>query len=244
MSQNTFAALDADTYLPVFYDEFTADNDLNRVFRFVTERLYVLAADTTNRQQLGLLRLLMEDVTLIPRVTLADAARIHLSRLNRRFEPLLNLARLFLASSTLQLAAGQYQVFSFVFDMNALFEAFVVNLILRYREQILPEGLRSCHLLPQARHATQYLARREGGEKLFLLKPDLAFRSGDTFPILLDLKYKRLDAAAQRLGIAQDDFYQMFVYSHCYECPCVLMIYPRTADMSEMPRGRCGAAGH
>ena len=129
---------------PVVFDEFTADNPLNRVFRFVVEHLRRLTRDDSNRRALGELRQWMEEVTLLLHVGASDAPPLLLTRLNRRFEPLLNLARLFLEGGSLQLAARDFDTFSFVFDMNQLFEAFLVNFIRRRRDSILPDELQSC----------------------------------------------------------------------------------------------------
>jgi len=217
----------------VAYDEFTADNRLNRVFRYVVERLWHLTHDPDNRQRLGTLRQWMEEVTLLRSVTIADARPALITRLNQRYEPLLNLARLFLDDGALQLAAGDLTTFAFVFDMNQLFEAFVVNFIRRHRSKILPPNLRECQLLPQSRGAMLHLARRSG-KSVFRLRPDLALQSVDgTFPLLLDTKYKGLDAGSLRLGVAPDDFYQMFAYAHRYNCSRVLLIYPQTTGMLE-----------
>jgi 5-methylcytosine-specific restriction enzyme subunit McrC len=217
----------------VAYDEFTADNVLNRVFRFVVERLWHLTRDADNHQRLGELRQWLDEVTLLPSVTVADANPALLTRLNRRYEPLLNLARLFLDDSALQLAAGDLTTFAFVFDMNQLFEAFVVNFIRRYRDRILPPELRECKLQPQSRGITYHLAKCNG-RKVLRLKPDLVFQAADgTFPLLLDTKYKILDAASSKFGIVPSDFYQMFTYAHRYNCPRVMLIYPQTAGMAQ-----------
>ena len=59
-------------------------------------------------------------------------------------EPLLNLARLFLDGGNIQLAAGDLSAFAFVFDMNRVFEAFVVNLVRKYRQEILLPEMWDC----------------------------------------------------------------------------------------------------
>lgn len=201
----------------VAYDEFTADNVLNRVFRFVVERLWRFTRDANNRQQLGELRQWLDEVSVLPSVTVDEANPSLLTRLNRRYEPLLNLARLFLDNSVLQLAAGKLTTFAFVFDMNRLFEAFAVNFIRRHRIQILPSDLaqpEKCRLHWQSRGITCYLARRNG-RGIFRLKPDLVLQKADrTIPLLLDTKYKVLDADSRKLGIASSDLYQMFTYAH------------------------------
>jgi len=221
----------------VIYDEFTADTLLNRVLRFVVERLWRLTRDTENRRQLGVLRQWMDGITVLSQITVAEADRITLTRLNQHYEPLLNLARLFLDNSALQLAIGDHTTFAFVFDMNALFEAFVANFIRRHRDQILPVSLQKCELLPQTSGATRHLARHQN-HHVFRLKPDLAFRVGQAFPVLLDTKYKRLDAADTRLGVSEGDFYQMYAYAQRYDCRQVVLLYPQTAGMTAPLRAR------
>lgn len=135
----------------VAYDEFTADNHLNRIFRFVVERLWRLTRDSGNRQRLGELRQWMDEVELLPSVTVADANPSQLTRLNQRFAPLLNLARLFLDGGTLQMTEGDLSTFAFVFDMNQLFEMFIASFIRRYRSEILDDQLADCELLIQSR---------------------------------------------------------------------------------------------
>jgi 5-methylcytosine-specific restriction enzyme subunit McrC len=225
----------------VAYDEFTADNQLNRVFRFVVERLWRLTRDGDNRQRLGELRQWMEEVRLMPHVTVDDANPSILTRLNQRYESLLNLARLFLDAGSLQMATDDFTTFSFVFDMNRLFEAFITNFIGRHRAEIFQAAseLRNCDLMPQSHGASLYLAKKEDQRAVFLLKPDMAFRNeAKRFPLLLDTKYKRLKAEDIKLGVSQADFYQMYAYARRYDCPRVLLLYPQTSEMTQRLRVR------
>jgi 5-methylcytosine-specific restriction enzyme subunit McrC len=180
---------------------------------------------------LGELRQWLDEVTLLPAVPASAASPTLLTRLNRRLEPLLNLARLFLEGGVMQMAAGDLTAFAFAFDMNRVFEAFVVNFVRRHRKAILPPDLWDCDLLPQARDAPLYLAR-VGGNPVFRLKPDLALRRDGTFPLIMDAKYKGLEPDVPGAGVAQGDINQMFAYAHRYDCPRVLMLYPQPADMS------------
>ena len=213
--------------LTVSFDEFGADNPLNRVFRFVVERLWAWTRVLDNRRLLQILRQWLDDVTLLLQVTAADASPSLISRMNQRFAPLLNLARLFLDGSSLQLVSGDTNSFALIFDMNQVFESFVTNFIRTHRTEVLPAGKQSCDLLPQIRTASLSLARSNGRD-VFRLEPDLAFREGADFPILLDAKYKRLDSSAGSLGVSQGDFYQMHAYAHRYQCPRVVLVYPQT----------------
>ncbi|MBW4420716.1 MAG: McrC family protein [Myxacorys californica WJT36-NPBG1] len=219
----------------VTYDEFTIDNPLNRIFRYVVERLWQLTRDSSNRQNLTELRYWMDEVTLLPVVTADMAKQVQLSRLNKQYEPLLNLAQLFLERLGLQLSASDITTFSFVFDMNQLFERFIVSFIQRHRHEVLPPLLNHCELLPQGQRAVQYLANREG-QRVFRLKPDLVFQVNDQFPIVMDIKYKHLNEGDRKLGVAESDFYQMYAYAHQYTCPRVILLYPQTMELSAPQR--------
>ncbi len=212
----------------VIYDEFTEDNNLSRVFRFVTEQLWMRTRDDVNRRLLGESRQWLDPVTLLPNLNIASASGSLINRLNDRFEPLLNLSRLFLSRQSFELTAGDLQTFAFVFDMNHLFEMFIINFIRRHRTTILPQPLQDCSLHPQAKRYSRHLAVAENGRSVFRLKPDLVFRRESLYPLLLDTKYKKLSAKEVRLGVKQSDFYQMFAYVHRYHSSQVVLLYPQT----------------
>jgi 5-methylcytosine-specific restriction enzyme subunit McrC len=220
----------------VAYDEFSADVPMNRLLRYVVERLWNLTRNSENHRLLSMARQWMEGIFLPTVFSLDQAECIQLNRLNRRYEPLLTLAKLFLLGSVPELDSGDRQSFAFVFDMNALYEAFVVNFLRKFRDA-LPDGLKHCELLPQTRGASRHLALHHK-RRTFRLRPDLAFKQGDSFPLLLDTKYKRLSAKETHLGVATSDFYQMYVYARRYDCPQVLLLYPQTIDMDAPIRGR------
>ena len=219
----------------VAYDEFTADNQLNRVFRFVVERLWKLTRDYDNRQILGELRQWMEEVRLAANISGGDANTCQLTRLNERYRPLLNLARMFLDGGALQMAAGDLSTFAFVFDMNQLFEKFVTEFAHRHAGEVLSDELRACDFLPQSRGASRYLARKDE-KTVFQTKPDIAFRDGVQFPLLVDTKYKRLNERDRKLGVSQADFYQMHAYAHRYKCSRVILLYPQTSEAANATR--------
>lgn len=129
------------------------------------------------------------------------------------------------------MSAGDLSTFAFVFDMNALFETFIASFLHRHASQILPEAYLQYDFLPQSRGARRFLATREN-TAVFQTRPDLAFRTGDRFPLLMDTKYKILDEKDRRLGVSQSDFYQMHAYAHRYNCNRVVLIYPQNAQWS------------
>ena len=131
------------------------------------------------------------------------------------------------------MAADTTQTYSFVFDMNVLFESFVFRFLQRHRSQILPEAAAQWKLVAQADGCKLHLALHQGIRSAFALKPDIVARSREQYPLLLDTKYKRLNIKKTALGIDPADFYQMHAYAARYECPRVILLYPQTAEHPE-----------
>lgn len=221
-------------HFAVRYDEFTVDNQLNQIFRFVVESLCKLTRNPDNQRRLAHLRQLMAGVSLLPTITVAAADQSLINRLNRRYAPLLNLARLFLAHSAVQWQHGRLESYAFVFDMNRLFEAFVTGFIQRHRHAILPPTLADAALHLQSGPTSHHLATTHSAghtHQVFRLEPDLLLYHGAHTLLLLDVKYKVLDSRDRRLGISQADLYQMVAYAERYATQRVLLVYPQTADM-------------
>ena len=214
----------------VSYDTFTSDNALNRVLRYVVEQLWKLTKNSSNRQHLSDLRYWMGEITLLPIVNLQYVQSVKLTRLNQQYEPLFNLATLFLRNLGVELSAHDSPAYAFVFNMNQLFEKFLTKFIQRHRQEIFPGALKHSHILPQGRQTTTYLAQR-GGRGAFKLKPDIVFRNEDSYPAIVDFKYKQLDSQIPRLGISESDFYQMHAYLTRFDCHEVSLIYPQLVGM-------------
>ncbi len=123
----------------VSYDEFSPDTLLNQTFALTVGILQRITQDATNRRLLLDLHDWLSECT--PRLEMVPnyLSRIHFSRLNERFQPAYNLARLFWQQQLVQLSKGDYSVFAFVFDMNILFQDFVSKVMQRYEKRILPD---------------------------------------------------------------------------------------------------------
>jgi 5-methylcytosine-specific restriction enzyme subunit McrC len=212
----------------VIYDELSADIPLNQVFHFVIEKLLATSQDPHNQVLLRNLAEWFRPVTLLSQLSPDFLAEIHFTRLNERFQPVFNLARLFLSGNTIQVTAGDQTNYAFVFDMNMLFECFIAGFLTRHRQQILPAEWQDVTVLPQSEGAGLYLARLNG-KNVFRLRPDLLFnRHNQPAPVLVaDTKYKQLNRNHSKPGIDPEDVYQMLAYSIRYQCPHGLLLYPQ-----------------
>jgi 5-methylcytosine-specific restriction enzyme subunit McrC len=221
----------------VIYDEFSPDTPLNQVFWFVVGRLLLRTQDPGNRRLLLDLRERLSGVQRLSEISQAHLEGVHFTRLNERFRPAFNLARLFIENSAFQLSAGQHRTFAFVFDMDRLFEEFVYRFIARRRKHILPEEWADVCIRAQSQGEIIYLAERlPDRQQVFRLIPDLLFTKPSGKPMLiLDTKYKQLDTSQRRLGISEGDMYQMLAYATRLDCPRLLLLYPQWAGSQKAP---------
>ncbi|HEX8226339.1 MAG TPA: hypothetical protein VF572_00560 [Candidatus Saccharimonadales bacterium] len=208
-------------------DEFLADNPLNRVFAYVTRILLSTTTSPANKKLLSELRLILDGVDDRP-VRLIDADRIVLSRLNARFSPALQLAKLFLAGGSLQMQSQDFQTSTFLIDMNKLFEDFIAHIVQRVAA---PDVL--VHTQGPIRHLVEAQYDLDGTkirDKTYRTIPDIALspygRSKHPQHII-DTKYKILDEDTESdLGVSQKDLYQMYAYAGVYNCPRITLLYP------------------
>lgn len=217
---------------PVFevrYDEFLSDTPLNRIFRYAVELLRGMSRLTENQQLLAELHRLLGAVSLPVRIMPEDIEHIQFTRLNERFFPPFQLAKLLLGSMSQVLQRGTMPLTAFVFDMNALFERFVARFLVRHWRQIVAvKKTAPLYLQSQMQGETPlYLAQNAQGVPVFKLIPDLLMRDHrHQVQLIIDTKYKRLETSTAKLEVSQQDLYQMLAYAGRLNCANVLLLYP------------------
>lgn len=194
----------------VRYDEFTEDIEENRLLKAALRRLSALRVKyEEHRRALRMYAAALRDVTSVE----YDACRlpeIPLNRLNARYEQALEIAKLILRSTAIDVEAGALVSSTFTVDMNDVFEDFVVSAL---REQL--------HLSPRVfpQNARRRRLRFDVGEAISL-KPDFSWWEGGVCRLVGDVKYKRTDDA-----IKHPDLYQLNAYATATGLPGGILIY-------------------
>lgn len=182
------------------YELFTPDHLLNRTLKFCNSLLLRQTGSASNRKILSENHILLADVAAIP-VQIEEVERIQIDRLSRDYEPILDLCRLLLRNSTLDLRAGRISQLAIVFNMEKLFEEFVAEFLRRNATKMTDD---------KDEHLTSVIVKKRVG-RLFgqvRMEPDLILcAAGRT--VLLDTKYKRLSPGERPSGV---DLYQMYAY--------------------------------
>ena len=197
--------------LPVeaVYDDFTEDIEENRLLKTAIHALWRMPVRSNSvRRELGALRPAFSSVamgsyhrSLIPEV--------NYTRLNLRYRPAVELARLILGNSVLELFHGETAGASFLMDMNRVFEGFLRTALresLRLTEAEWPGTLTSA----------RPLTLDQAGD--ISLHPDLSWWRGRRCLFVGDAKYKRLESQ-------QSDVYQMLAYCIAANVPSGLLVY-------------------
>ena len=193
------------------FEELSADTPLNRVLKAAVRRLVGVTRSAANARLLGELAARFESVGDSP-TPLKEPVR--LDRTNAAYHDLHRLARLLLSGDWQSTTGGEALGFSLLFPMAELFERFVGKL------------LRSAAPWPVSLQERRHSALADDAGPLFALQPDVVIRS-PSGPIVLDTKWKALSANDdKKLGVVQDDVYQVLVYGQAYGAERLVLLYP------------------
>jgi 5-methylcytosine-specific restriction enzyme subunit McrC len=197
--------------IEVVFDEFTEDIEENRILKSALRQLRRLRARSASaRSALASFEPTFLDVTSVS----YDPRRLPdfwFTRLNRHYENAIHLSKLILRSTSFEHRYGNVEAASFLVDMNAVFEDFVVVALreeLRVTEREFPQGA-------EARPLKLDSASR------VRLRPDISWWQGDQCVFVGDVKYKRL----QLKGFVNADLYQLLAYLVATDLPQGLLIY-------------------
>jgi 5-methylcytosine-specific restriction enzyme subunit McrC len=202
------------------YDEFTEDNYLNRILKFTTNLLVKYARDISTKRLLNDILFAYSDVGDLGYVSEEYINKVQFNRLNEEYKKIFDFALVFIRHLNIQLMSGKNDTYSFMFDMNVLFEEFIAEFI--KQESLLreSESYKDCVLnVKRQRHLSEM-------PKLFKMEPDICIQNKSVTKLIIDTKYKLLDDCDRRLGVSQADMYQMFAYSHKFNCKRVVLLYP------------------
>jgi 5-methylcytosine-specific restriction enzyme subunit McrC len=198
------------------FDLLDEDHGLNQLFRLALARMEALAPGDAARRALRPLA----DAFAAVRLRTGDAGwwrALPADRRDARFDAARTLAVAFLDALAPAPAAGRSAAFGLLFDMARLFEAYVGRAL----RDSLPPGLRATLQAPGP-----HLMGGAGHGGLVRLRPDIVVWEGDRPACIVDTKWKPLDAAAGRAGVAPADLYQMLAYADRYRCDRLLLLYP------------------
>jgi 5-methylcytosine-specific restriction enzyme subunit McrC len=210
------------------HDEFSQDRAENRLIHTALHHVLSFCRSQESQRVARELSFVFADVP--PSVDVAqDIQRIRLARGMGYYESALDWAKLILQGLSPITGMGSHPAPSLLFPMEAVFEAYV--------EKHLARQLRADFVL-KAQASSQYLVAHEE-QRWFRLKPDLLVKEKQATRLVLDTKWKLLDAVKkngrEKYQLSQSDFYQLYAYGHHYlnGAGDIVLIYPKTDAFTE-----------
>ena len=202
--------------IEVAFDEFTEDIEENRLIKTAIHRLgHTFIRSEAIRREVRSLRPAFTTVGL-GSYRRGAAPVVRYTRLNDHYRPAVELARLIIDNSSLELLHGKVAGASLLIDMNTVFERF---LYVALQEAL---GLRDRQWKHEA-HLTLDEDRR------IRMQPDLSWWAESRPLFVGDAKYKKPDG-----GFQHADIYQMLAYCTAADLPSGLLVYAAGEDTPGM----------
>lgn len=205
--------------LACHFDALSSNIVLNQIMKAAVARLQRITKSISNQRRLNELAFAYADVSDIA-VSDLRWNDVVLDRTNVRWKELLNIAQLLLGSRFQTSSVGESSGYSLLFPMNELFETYVSRLLQR---SLAGRGLRVV-----SQGGLLYCLTHGNARGLFQTKPDILIKKGNRVLQIIDTKWKRInsDIEDKKLGVSQQDVYQMMAYGSLYECERLTLLYP------------------
>lgn len=209
------------------HDEFTHDRAENRLIHAALRIVLPICKLFESQRLARELCFVFADVPISSDVK-RDIDSVQLGRGMGYYAGALEWAKLIIAKLSPIVGRGAQQAQSLLFPMEIVFEAYVgKHLARQLQADFFLDAQPSRHCLVAHQSA-----------RWFKMKPDLVVRDRNSNYVVLDTKWKLLDAAKDnardKYQLSQADFYQLYAYGHHYldANGTVVLIYPKTDSFS------------
>lgn len=195
-----------------FYTKHTTYDTEHLLHIILYQTILVLKRINTNAALVGRINTLLLNFPEMPNQKISEALfdKLVLNRKTAGYKKAVEIARLILLHYHPDLSKGRDDVLALMFDMNALWEQFVL-VSLRKNKQFKVSGQDS-----------RYFWKPEGG-KMRSIKPDITVSTNEG-NYVLDTKWKLVDSKP-----SIEDIRQMYAYHHYFEAKKVALLYPGDA---------------
>ena len=201
----------------VAYDEFTEDIEENRLLKAAIGHLWRMPIGSAEvRRELGALRPAFSTVSSIA-YQRDMVPEVGYTRLNLRYRPAVELARLIIGSSPVDLAPGDKTGASFLVDMDQVFEGFL-RVALRQALGLSESDWPTNSPFQRALHLEE--------ERQVRVDPGLSWWRGRRCLFVGEARYSRAGRGIHRQSGVQDDIYRMLAYCTAAGLPSGLLVYP------------------
>ncbi|MGM0945230.1 MAG: McrC family protein [Bacteroidota bacterium] len=184
--------------------------DVEHLLHIILYRtLLLLKRINTNSVLTGRINALVLNFPEMPdrKVTQADFDKIVLNRKTQDYHKAMQIARLILLHFHPDLSGGRNDVLALMFDMNALWEQFVLVSLKKNKE-----------LKTKGQDSRPFWKPDDGNRRS--IRPDITIEKGE-YKYVIDTKWKLVS-----IGPSMEDLRQMYAYHHYFKAKKVALMYP------------------
>ena len=206
------------------YDELSIDTPMNQIIKFTLSKLLSLARSVVVRKCVDELLIRFDAVSDV-RISNQTVFPV-LDQTSARYKNIMDQCKLFIQNQYPDVVTGDQKAFTFLFDMNKLFERWIIA---KLRPIVTKQGfkLRS--------QPIKYFGVWDGSEskKVSQMKPDFVLTGSNDKEISIgDAKWKILDQDKSKMNISENDLYQMQSYANRYEVDSLKLYYPKQEKLT------------
>lgn len=211
----------------VDYDEYLPDILTNQLIKTAIQKVLTITRSPKHQKLARELDFVFVDVALL-NLKLFDKLDIKIHRGMEHYTSPVAWSKIILSGMSRLSMQGKANAFSLLFPLEAVFESYV--------EQILQKTMPR-HLQLKVQSKKHHLVTYEQN-KMFNLKPDITVSYDERLMLVLDTKWKLIDASkangTDKFLLSQQDFYQMYAYGHRYldGYGDLVLIYPSNERFS------------
>lgn len=218
------------------YQRYTPNSPVNRIIKATLEKLLSASRSFQNRDKLYRLLNVFNQVESCKNVQTDLQKTMNLNRTYREYQKIMMWSRMFLNNSSVTSTQGNVVNTSIVFPMEKVFEDYIAFLFKKFSKDYI--------IRPQDRSVFLVTHRNRGK---FRLRPDIVVANDDVPVLIVDTKWKLLNAYQERdnYGISQSDMYQLYAYGKKYELvhnkgrdqkvkpPHLVLLYPENENFKK-----------
>lgn len=215
------------------YQHYTPNNPVNRIIKATLEKLLTTSKSYHNRDKLYRLVDTFGQVESNTNLEADLQKTLFLDRTYKEYQKVMMWSRLFLNNTSVTSTHGNIINTSIMFPMEKVFEDYIAFLFKKYSKEYI--------VTPQDRSIFLVTHRNRGK---FRLRPDIVVANDDIPVLIVDTKWKLLNAYKEKdnYGISQSDMYQLYAYGKKYELehnkdnehrikpPHLVLLYPENPD--------------
>jgi len=206
------------------YDEFTIDNPLNRIIKAALKKIQEICRNEDNKKRAFNFYSLMHEIQ-DETIAFGSISRLHFSRLNEKYENIIEFCSMILFGSTYSANEGPHHYYALIFDMNLVFEKYIARLLRNSLSEYTFDCQSDLYLVSEHEPVFKYTRTKKR------MIPDIIVRENGKSLAIIDTKYK---PDLSKGYISNSDTYQMLAYSVANESDRAVLLYPQLPNQDRL----------